>query len=312
MLKNAILGIVAGLGLATAPALGNDWAPSGPIEMQIGFGAGGETDTLGRVIASVMEEQTGWSIVPQNKPGGGGVAMFTGLVNEKPDGSVIALGVSMPILINLILRGDKLPFKLDSFEYLGTVTRAQLAIIAKADAPFADMKGLVDYSKANGGVPVAFDAKPQELILRAINEQTDANFKLISTKSSAEMLQFVLGGQVMASFNAGSHIQYLEKGDVKMLASANDGRHSYAQDIATLREQGFDLYVDPYFYFAAPGGISAEAKTAISDAIAKAVNSEKVRTIVENAMLTTVQNLGPDGTTKMLNDGLSSVRGLFK
>ncbi|MCZ4272063.1 tripartite tricarboxylate transporter substrate binding protein [Maritalea porphyrae] len=312
MLRKTILGAIAGLALAVAPGFASDWTPSGPIELQIGFGAGGETDTLGRVVASVMEEQTGWNVVPQNKPGGGGVAMFTGLMNEKADGTVIALGVNMPILINLILRGDQLPFKLDSFEYLGTVTRAQLAIIAKADAPFNDMSSLVEYSKANGGVPVAFDAKPQELILKAINAQTGAGFKLISTKSSAEMVQFILGGQVMASFNAGTHIQYLEKGDIKMLASANDGRHSYAKDILTLREQGFDLYVDPYFYFAAPGGISKEAKTALSNAIANAVNADKVRDIVENAMLTTVQNLGPDGTTKMLNDGLGSVGVLFK
>src|SRR5680860_1060011 len=53
---------------------------------------------------------------------------------------------------------------------------------------------------------IGFDAKPQELILQAINKQEDAGFKLISTKSSAEMLQYVLGGQVAASFNAGSHI----------------------------------------------------------------------------------------------------------
>ena len=42
------------------PALAEDWAPSGNLTLQIGFGAGGSTDTIGRVLAQVMEEQTGW------------------------------------------------------------------------------------------------------------------------------------------------------------------------------------------------------------------------------------------------------------
>jgi tripartite-type tricarboxylate transporter receptor subunit TctC len=309
---NKIMAVAcAAMMTVTGPVLAEDWAPSGSVELQIGFGAGGETDTLGRVIAATMEEQTGWNVVPQNKPGGGGIAMFTGLLNADADGSVIAMGVSMPVLINLTLRGDQLPFDLDSFDYLGTVTRAQLAIIAKADAPFDDMASLIEYSKEQGGVPVAFDAKPQELMLMALNEQTGAGFKLVSTKSSAEMVQFVLGGQVQASFNAGTHIQYLEKGDVKMLASANADRHAYAEDVPTLQEQGYDLYTDPYFYFAAPNGLSDDAKAALAAALDNAIKSEKVQDVVTNVMQNSTNNLGPDGTKKMMEDGLKSVGDLF-
>ena len=52
-----------------------NWAPSGPLMFQIGFGADGSM-MVGRVIARVMEEQTGWNVVVENKPGAGGVAMF--------------------------------------------------------------------------------------------------------------------------------------------------------------------------------------------------------------------------------------------
>lgn len=297
--------------LAGGFAQAADWQPEKPITVQIGFGAGGETDTLGRVIAAVMKEQTGWDIVAENKPGGGGVAMFTGIAVAPADGHVIGMGVNMPIMINLVLRGDKLPFKLDSFDYLATVARAQLAIIAKTDAAFDDINGLVEYSKANGGAAVAFDAKPQELILQKINEQTDAGLKLISTKSSAEMIQLVLGGQVAASFSAGIHIPYIEKGEMKVLASANNSRHSYAPDTLTLKEQGFDLFVDPYFYFAAPEGLSDEAGTALSEALDQAINSDKVKEVVANTLATDVNNLGGDGTLKMMQDGMEGVKVLF-
>ncbi len=50
------------------PSIGADWEPSGDLKLQIGFGAGGSTDTMGRVLAKVMEEQSGWNIVTENKP----------------------------------------------------------------------------------------------------------------------------------------------------------------------------------------------------------------------------------------------------
>jgi tripartite-type tricarboxylate transporter receptor subunit TctC len=287
------------------------WKPSGPVKLQIGFGAGGETDTLGRAIAAVIEEQTGWDVIAENKPGGGGIAMFSGISKAKPDGQVVGMGVSMPVLINLVLRGDKLPFKLDSFDYLATVTRAQLAIIAKADAPYNNMSELVAYSKSKGGVPIGFDAKPQELILRAINKSDGAGFRPVSGKSSAEMIQEVLGGHVAASFAAGIHIQYLKSGDLKMLASANDGRHSYAPDVPTLREQGYDLFVDPWFYIAAPAGLPADAKAAWTKALDNAIKAPKVRDLVAKAMQNETINLGADGTKKMMNAGIGGVKVLF-
>lgn len=308
-IKTLLGGLAAALLIATGAQA--DWAPSGPVKLQIGFGAGGETDTLGRAIAAAMEEQTGWDVIAENKPGGGGVAMFTGVSAAPADGQTIGMGVSMPVLINLVLRGDKLPFKLDSFDYLATVTRAQLAVVAKADAPFDDIAGLVAYSKAQGGLPIGFDAKPQELILRAINKQADAGFRPVSTKSSAEIIQNVLGGHVAAGFTAGLHIQYLQSGDLKMLASANDGRHSYAPDVATLREQGYDLFVDPWFYIAAPAGLSGDAKAALSKALNDAIASQKVRDIVANAMKNEINNLGPDGTMKMMQAGIGGVKVLF-
>jgi len=310
--NTVLIGLCAGLmGLASGAAQAQDWTPSGPVHLQIGFGAGGETDTLGRVIAAQIEAQKGWNVVAENKPGGGGVAMFTGIAKAPADGSVIGLGVNMPVMINLVLRGDKLPFNLDSFDYLATVARAQLAIIAKTDAPFDDIKSLIAYSKANGGAAIGFDAKPQELILQAINKQEDAGFKLISTKSSAEMLQYVLGGQVAASFNAGSHIPYFKDGQVKVIASANDGRHSYAPDAPTLKEQGFNLFVDPIFYFAAPAGLPEDAKAGLAKALANAIATDKVKQVVANALSTEPNNLGPDGTRKMMVDGIEGVKVLF-
>ncbi len=305
------IALAAAFSLAAVTSSIADWEPSGPIKLQIGFGAGGETDTIGRVVAKSMADATGWNIVAENKPGGGGLAMFTQIAVMPPDGQTIGLGVSMPVLVNLTLRADELPFDLDSFDYLATAAYAQLAIVAKSDAPFDDLAGLIEYAKTNDGALIAFDAKPQELLLNIVANESGAPFKLVSTESSAEQIQNVLGGHVVASFSAGAHIPYLESGDLKMIASANAARHGYAPDVPTVQEQGFDIYVDPYFYFAAPAGLPAEAKAALSEALTTAIGSDEVTTAINNAFKADPTNLGPDGTKKMMVDGLANVGKLF-
>ena len=78
--KSLLFSVVA-LWLVLSPVMGlaEDWSPKGSIKLQIGFGAGGSTDTIGRLVAAQVEEDTGWNVVVENKPGGGGVAMLSGL-----------------------------------------------------------------------------------------------------------------------------------------------------------------------------------------------------------------------------------------
>lgn len=309
-LGKTIASLALGAMMAAGPALA-EWAPDGPIALWIGFGAGGETDTLGRLLAQEMGASTGWDFVVENKPGGGGMAMFTQLAGTEPDGQTLGMGVSMPVLVNLTVRPDEVPFTLDSFDYLGTVALAQVAIIAPGDAPYGNLEEFIAWSKENGGATIGFDAKPQELLSRFVDAEAGAGFRLVTMESSAEGLQNVLGGHVDAAFAAGAHIPSLQAGDVKMLASANAQRHGYAPDAATVQEQGYDIFVDPWFYVAAPKGLPEDAKDALAEAMAAALASDTLKNAIENAMNTEPSDKGPDGTAQMLNDGLVNVGKLF-
>ena len=307
---------IAGLVVVAATALAGtasaqDWAPDGPLMFQIGFGAGGSTDTMGRVIAQVMEEQTGWNIVVENKAGAGGVAMFTGISKSEPNGQVIGMGVSTPILMQLVKRGDQLPFKIDGFDYLSSVARGQIALVALKDAPFDDLESLVAYAKSNGPVPVAMNAKPHKLVLGAVGRATGAEFQFVNTTGGAESMKLLLGGQVMVSFAGGSHAAYLESGDMKMIAVANEERHAYAPDVKTVAEQGYGVYLDPYFYIATTKGTDPTIVKALSNAISNALTSDEVVEIVRNAAKTSVLNLDPEATRAMMVDGMPIMKKLL-
>jgi tripartite-type tricarboxylate transporter receptor subunit TctC len=288
-----------------------DWSPKGSIKLHVGFGAGGSTDTLGRIVAAKVEENTGWNVVVKNKPGGGGVAMLSGLMNAKPDGLTLGLAVNVPILINLAKRGDKLPFKIDSFDYIATITKAEVALVAKADAPFEDLAGLVALGKTKKPA-IAFDAGTQQMLMSAVMKQAGIEFKFIKHKSGAEQIQSILGGHVDAGCPAGSHIKYLESGDLKMIAAFGKDRFSYAPKTKTLIESGYNYYVDPYYYLAAPKGLPADIKAALAKIFDKAINSEKVKTALANTLKAEPYNIGPEATRKMLTEGVPAVKKLIE
>lgn len=304
------LGAAALFAFAT-PLAAEDWKPSGPLTLQIGFGAGGSTDTMGRVLANVIEENTGWNIVVENKPGAGGVAMFTGLSQMPPRGNIIGMGVSIPVLVQLVQRGDQLPFDVDSFDYLGTIAKAELALIATGDAPFDDLEGMIAYSKSQDGMPVATMAPPQVLMMKQTMAASDATFDLVTADGGAEVIKLILGGQVLAGFASGEHFPYLESGDMKVIAGANQTRLSYAPDAKTFIESGVNSYVDPIFFFAMTKGTDPAAVEAISAQIDVAMTSPKVVEIVQNSVKGSPVNMGPAGTLKMMQDGLENAKVLF-
>jgi len=300
---------LAALGLSAKAGAG--WKPDGVMTLQIGFGAGGSTDTMGRVLAKVMKDQTGWNIIAENRTGGGGVAMFTGIAKMPPHGKVIGLGVNMPVLVNLVRRGDELPFDLDSFDYLGTISKAELALVAASGAPFDDLEGLIAHAKSIGSLAIAYGAPPQKLLMDVAARETGASFDMVTTKGGAESMKLILGGQVMAGFSAGEHFPHAEAGKMKVIASGNAARLSYAPHAETFVEAGINAYVDPYFYLATTKGTDPEAVKAIAKAIDRALRSPEMIEIVGNAVKNKPLNLGVDGTKQMMVDGLTNVGVLF-
>jgi len=313
-MRNFLFAVAAAC-MVLVPFLGQaaDWSPRGAIKLQIGFGAGGSTDIMGRLIAAQVKKDTGWNIIVENKPGGGGVALFSSLMRKKPDGLTLGVGVNIPIILNLAKRGDKIPFKINSFDYIGTILKGENALVAKADAPFDNLKEFLEYakSKSKHGVPMAFDAAPQKMIWSAVSKQAHVKFKYVKHKSGAEQIQSLLGGHVAVGNLAGAHIKYLKSGDLKMIAVLNQERHSYALNVKTLIQSGFNFYLEPYYYIAAPKGLPSNVSKALVKAFDKAIYSDTVKKALYNTLVSVPYNLGPEGTFKMLSAGVTDIKTLI-
>jgi tripartite-type tricarboxylate transporter receptor subunit TctC len=309
--KATALAAMASITALASPVVAAGWAPDEPIVLRVGFGAGGETDTMGRVLAATIEKQTGWDVVVENRPGGGGVAMLSGLVSEKPNGLVLGMAVNIPPLMMLNERPDTLPFKIDSFDYIGTIALAETSLISSSKAKFNSVEELVAYAKEKGSASIAWDAPDLKAVMQKVGADEGVKFRMVKAESGAEMIKLLLGGQVDAAFGTGAHLPFVEDGQVKILSSLSDKRLSYAPEIPTLIEAGHNFYIAPYFYVAAPGNLPADAKEALAKAMESAVAHEDVKTVVQNTVRAPANNLGPDGTRKMMHDAFGPIGKLF-
>ena len=94
-----------------------EWKPKGPISVMIGFAAGGGTDTQARFIAEELKNRKGWTIIPSNITGKGGVVMARKLKNLPNDGLSIGMAVTEVFGYNM-LASKKAGYKVSDFTYI--------------------------------------------------------------------------------------------------------------------------------------------------------------------------------------------------
>jgi tripartite-type tricarboxylate transporter receptor subunit TctC len=142
-----VLALALGAVLLSGAAIAQNY-PSRNITMIIPFAAGGPTDTVGRLIGEAMGKELGQTIVIENVNGAGGTLGAARAAAAAPDGYTIFLHHIGLASADTLYR--RLPYKtLEAFEYVGLVTDAPMTLIARANFPATDLKGLVDYVKTN-------------------------------------------------------------------------------------------------------------------------------------------------------------------
>src|SRR6185436_13509565 len=120
--------------LAPLAAVAQSSYPARPVQVLVGFPAGGSADIVGRLVMGKVAELTGKSFVIENKTGAGGNLAFTSAISAKPDGYTLLF--STPgIAINPSLY-RKAGFKSEDFTPIALVGEAPLVLLANPTRPY--------------------------------------------------------------------------------------------------------------------------------------------------------------------------------
>src|SRR5690349_10290522 len=77
--------------------------PDRPIKLLVGFGAGGGTDIVARILAQKMSESLGQSVVVENRTGASGMIAAADVAKSPPDGYTLMMGTQTIFAVGPIL-----------------------------------------------------------------------------------------------------------------------------------------------------------------------------------------------------------------
>ena len=145
-MKRLMAVLLAALAL---PAAAQEW-PQRPVRMLVGFGAGGGTDILARIVAPAMGAALGQPVVVENRPGAGGTIAANQTAKAEPDGyTSFMLNNGHAVSAVMI---SPLPYDpVADFQAVSMVATMPLVILAGPRAGFGNLQGLMDVARHNPG-----------------------------------------------------------------------------------------------------------------------------------------------------------------
>ena len=282
--------------------------PDRTITMVVPFSAGGPTDTVARLVAESMSKDLGQQIVVENVGGAGGSLGAGRVAQADPDGYTVLLhhiGMATSATLYRKLAYDTL----NAFEYVGLVTDVPMTIVARKDFEPTDLKGLIDYVKANKDTVTVANAgigAASHLCGMMFMSAIDTPLVTVPYKGTGPAMTDLLGGQVdiMCDQTTNTTKQILG-GTIKAYAVTSPARLPVLPDVPTAIEGGLaDFQVGIWHGVYAPKGTPAEATERLSKALQVALKDPNV--VARFAELGTVPSSEAEATPAALKTKLET------
>lgn len=247
--------LIAFVLIVMAPA---SWAdekyPDRPLNMVVPFAPGGGADLGSKVMANRISEFLGQPLISVYKPGGGGSLGAAFVAKAKPNGYTLLVGANSVVVLPPIIK--KLDYRLDDFVPTGMYGKIPIWVAVKADSKWKTLKDLIEAEKNSpGSIRVGSYGKltPADFMIEALNKNAGVKMTHVPFKSSGEALTAMMGGHIEAAMVSGAG-GFLETGQVRILAVADEQRLEGLPDVPTFREAGHPVSVSVVFSLWFPRG----------------------------------------------------------
>jgi len=246
--------------------------PEKPINVIVGYSAGGGTDVMARTTMPFIEKYLGdgATIVVENMPGASGQIGITEVANSAPDGYTLGT-FNLPGMMARTLDREA-GYDRDSFTYLANVVNDPNVIVTSKRSGIESMDALIAAAQEN---PLAITVGMSSLggddhfLLIKLQKATETEFTVVPFKGSAPARTAVMGGHVAVGiFNVSEVANF--QGELNVLGIAQAERSDFAPDVPTFVEQGYDLINGSMRGVVAPAGLPDDVTAKLIDAFGKA------------------------------------------
>lgn len=288
--------------------------PEEPVEVIIGFGPGGETDVVGRMVLSYAEEEFGESFAVVNMPGASGEVGWGELANSEPNGYTIGM-INPPTFVQVpIAGGGDAQYGLDEITPVANVSTDPGAIVVMGDHPASSLDELLQMAEENPSettVATGGAQTSESVTLGELSEKTNVEFDEITYDGTASMSSALQGGHVdVAVMNVSSALGLVENG-AKVLAVGSTERSDYMPEVPTYQELDIDITHVSHRGFAVPAGTDPAIIEKLDSAIGSVFENEEFLQRAEDADVL-LNYLNHEEYAELLNDMEASYTDLWE
>ncbi|MDB5956580.1 tripartite tricarboxylate transporter substrate binding protein [Ramlibacter sp.] len=291
--RQAALGLLA---TAAAPAWAQEWTPSQPITILVGFAPGGSADQIARQLSYAAKGVIPVPVVAVNKPGAAGAIAAQQAADAKPDGYTLFVGGGSET--TSVGNFKSLPYDpRKSFTPIIKISRAPSILAVRTDSRFKDMKALLAEAK-QAPDKVSYGSTGEGGIFHAtalvLQKQTGVQLLHIPFKGAAEAMNSLLAGQVDCSFGAYEELKgMIDAGRIRPLALFSRSRLPGLPNVPTMTDLGVPIVLDNMKGLMGPAGMPAPVVRYLHDHFHRAMQTASWREYAAKSGLTEDYADGP-------------------
>ena len=267
-------GAASAAGSASSSASEVKWPKN--VQIIVPASAGGDTDYNARLFASKLSQKFGSNFVVSNVNGNGGATGTRQVKDATADGSSI-LFYHSAFVVNQLSGTTDYGFDSYSFACIAAQNPGNVLTVS-SKLGVKSLSDLFSYAKAHPGqLKMAAQTGATSYAVAVLLKQAGLDVNIVDAGSASDRLAALVGGHVDIILAAyGSIKDYVTKGDLVPLAM--DGGNDLTVNGTTIKaisNQGYDIKLPFYYFFAFPKGTDANLVQAFDGAVEDIVKNDK-------------------------------------
>jgi len=235
----------AALGAALLPhAHAQSW-PARPLRVVQGFAAGGNADTIARLVGAEMSKGLTQPLVVDAVTGAGGTLASAAVARAAPDGYTLLLATGGHAVSGALY--EKLPYQtVASFQMVSTLTFFPFLIVATAESKHRSLREVLAVARAKPGdmaYGTAGVGSSHHLVGELLARMAGVELLHVPFRGDSASVTALLGGEIPFVIAPPTAVLgHLKAGKLRALAVTGPQRWPVMPDVPTVAEQGVAGY----------------------------------------------------------------------
>jgi tripartite-type tricarboxylate transporter receptor subunit TctC len=271
------------LSATVAPTLAFAQAyPARPVKLIVPYAAGGGTDAIARIVAQVMGEKLGQTVVVENVATGAGNVATAQAAAAPADGYTVLMANQGPIAVNPhMMKGLKVD-TLKAFSSVTQIASAPLVVVVPESSAIKTFGDLVDAARKNPGKLTygsAGNGSASHVATLLLNYVAKIDTVHVPYRGAGPAISDLLGSQTQFMVTTIPSVAGLiDTGRMRALGVTTKQRTTLLKDVPAIAELGFPNYEASAWYgLVVPAGTPASVIDKLRQAANAALESDLVR-----------------------------------